>query len=162
MNRLKKFFPPFFGLVLSPFSTQFAMATCADMEIVLEALPSPSPGLSSLQKPPLKASLHLRCMGGTPLIPGSTLIQTVREHEGKLCYSDLACGNANSWSGYVGLSGTWIFYDSVLAFLASEEGQQAVLAAKRDYNGQNTGVKVGLEWGQIGRDCKPIAHEICL
>jgi hypothetical protein len=158
MNIFKRFFPPFVALALSPFSARLAMAACTDMEVTLEPLSSPSPYPNS----PLKANLLLRCMGGTPIIPGSTLIQTVYEEEGKFCYSDLACGNTNSWAGYVGLSGTWIFQDSVLTFLTSEEGQQAVLAAKRESNGQNTGVSVGLEWGQIARDCKPIARAICM
>jgi hypothetical protein len=164
MNIFKKCLPPFVGVLLSPLAPQWAMAMCTDMEVTLEPLssPNPSPDVGGKSLSPMKASLFLRCMGGTPVIPGTTLIQTVREHEGKLCYSDLACGNTNSWAGYIGLSGTWIFYDSVLTFLASEKGQQAIQGAKREYDGQNIGVSVGLEWGQITRHCKPIAHEICM
>jgi hypothetical protein len=148
------------GAIAATSLNNFAEATCRTTEVNLESLPNESS--NQAKESTQRAKLFLRCMGGTPVIPGTTLLQTVREQNGKLCYSDMACGNVSSFSGYVALSGTWIFYKSVLEFLTSHEGQQAVIAAKREYEGQNSGIRVGLEWGQITRHCKPISTEMCL
>lgn len=156
MNTLRTGAALLLPMLLLPLSAQ---AACEDLQVNLGGIPQDATLQNQATQ---KASIFLRCMGNTRALPGTTLMQTVREEEGKMCYSDLACGNVNSWSGYIALSGTWIFYDSVFSFLQSQEGEQAVISGRNDYHGRNTGVNVSLEWGQIMRDCKPVSPEICL
>lgn len=141
---------------LFAFSTK-VFATCNSVRIDLVGLPNASDPLKAQPK----AQLFLQCMGDTPYIPGTTLLQTVREVNGKMCYSDMACGNALGWSGYVAVAGTWIFFDSVLTFVTSQQGKNLV-SANRDFNGQNTGLQVGIEWGQVLRSCEALSEEICM
>ncbi len=138
-----------------------AKAVCIDLQLDIEAASFSNKG-NDCNGGNCKATMVLRCMGGTSVIPGMALVQTFREKNGKLCYADLACGNVDSWAGSVGLSGQWIFYDSVVSFLTSQAGQQAVISANNNYHGRNTGVSVDMEWGQITRDCKAVSSEICL
>lgn len=135
-------------------------ASCSDMIVHLQATEH---SMSKNQcDGDCKAIMALRCMGGTIAIPGSSLVQIIRENEGQLCYSDHVCGETSSWSGYVGLAGTWLFYESVISFVTSGAGQQAIIASHRDYNGRTTAASVSLDWGQITRSCKPVSSEICM
>jgi hypothetical protein len=143
----------------SLFWAQISLATCTDMVLNLQETEQ-SKTISEC-KGGCRAVLSLRCMGGTMAIPGSTLVQIIRERDGKLCYSDHVCGETQSWAGYIGLSGTWVFYNSVISFVASDEGQQA-LSANRDFNGQTSAASIALEWGQIVRSCKSVSPEICM
>jgi hypothetical protein len=149
-----------FVLLLSSFFwAQISLATCTDMIVNLQETEQSK--ATSECEGGCHAVMGLRCMGGTLAIPGSTLVQVIRERGGKLCYSDYVCGATESWAGYVGLSGTWVFYNSVISFVASDAGQKA-LAANRDFNGQTSAASVALEWGQIVRSCKSVSPEVCM
>jgi hypothetical protein len=136
-----------------------ASANCVDLNLTLQENTA-----TGSQKCPggCRAKMIFRCIGNTTTIPGMTLIQTLQERNGRLCYRDLGCGNVESWAGYLALSGSWVWYESFVKFVTSPTGRDALITADRDFNGRDVEARVSLEWGQIKRSCKPISEEICM
>jgi hypothetical protein len=136
-----------------------ASANCVDLNLTLQ-----ENSTTGEQNCPggCRATMIFRCIGNTATIPGMTLIQTLQERNGKLCYRDMSCGNVNAWNGYIALSGSWVWYESFVKFIISPAGRDTLISADRDFNGRNVEAKVSIEWGQVRRSCKPISEEICM
>jgi hypothetical protein len=153
------------GIMSSPHALY---AECSDTILQLYEA---KPGLSargteeqpSVTRPVLaggrRTTIALRCVGGTATIPGMTLIQIYETRAQQLCYRDYSCGNVHSWSAYVGISGSWLWYDSVAKIL---EDAPNTLSWKTDFNGGSLSAKLAVEWGQIERSCRPLSEAICL